>query len=53
MFAEGLDSSLLIVHYVILKAKKKKNYSFGALATVDRHNIVYVTVGFNLKAVVF
>lgn len=52
MYAERLDSSLLIVHYVMLKAKKK-NYSFGALPTVGRHNTVYVTVGLNVKVVVF
>lgn len=51
MYAERLDSSLLIVHYVMLK--EKKNYSFGALATVGRHNTVYVAVGLNVKVVVF
>lgn len=46
-----LDPSLLIVCYVMLKGKK--NYSFGALAAVGRHNTVYVAVGFDIKDVVF
>lgn len=48
----GLDPLLLIVCYVMLKAKKKK-YSFGALAAAGRHNTVYVAVGFDIKDVVF
>lgn len=50
MFVEALDSSLLIVPYVTLKARKK--LLLWGIGNSWQHNTVYVTVGFNLKAVV-